>query len=376
MWASMKSRPRRRFRREDLRYVGPGIVWAMSAIGQTHVVLSTYAGARFGFGLLWMVVLAHVLAYPVFEYGARYAIATGHTLNHAYLQTRGGRWIMAPLFVVVVIAIPFLLLAALGSVTASILLAAFPSPGFAAWATLVAVGTALLLFGGHYGWLERLNLAMASILLVGVAVAFSLQPPGVDALAAGLVPAVPAGSLITLVALMRLPSDAGSSVILSTWALHRREASPRGRAGGGDAGDPARAALWLCALARGLDRLPVARRHGAAAPRCRSRGDRPRAPAVPGLHRDRRRLDLSALHRDRVRGTLQRLLRGGRRRAAPVRRPAASDPRTRPPLRRRLAARRLHAADPGRRSRDRRGASSARPSWCCSPSRLVSSASP
>ena len=53
-------------RRSPFRYLGPGIIWAMSAIGQTHVVLSTYAGARFGFELLWMVVLAHVLAYPVF----------------------------------------------------------------------------------------------------------------------------------------------------------------------------------------------------------------------------------------------------------------------------------------------------------------------
>jgi Mn2+/Fe2+ NRAMP family transporter len=33
----------------------------MVAIGQTHVILSTYAGARFGFSLLWVVVLAHLL---------------------------------------------------------------------------------------------------------------------------------------------------------------------------------------------------------------------------------------------------------------------------------------------------------------------------
>jgi len=209
-----------------MRYIGPGIIWAMSAIGQTHVVLSTYAGARFGFDLLWMVVLAHVLTYPVFEFGARYAIATGHSLNHAYLGMLGVRWIAVPFLGFMVLAVPFLLVASLGSVTASILLAAFPSVGFATWAGVIAVGTAALLFGGHYRWLERLNLAMASILLVGVAIAFGLEPPEGGALTAGLLPAIPAGALVTLVAMMRLPSDAGSSILLSAWALERRDAAP------------------------------------------------------------------------------------------------------------------------------------------------------
>jgi Mn2+/Fe2+ NRAMP family transporter len=212
--------------RSTFRYVGPGIIWAMSAIGQTHVVLSTYAGARFGFDLLWMVVLAHALTYPVFEYGARYAIATGHSLNHAYLQMRGMRWVVVPFFGVMLVTLAFLIVASLGSVTASILLAAFPSVGFKAWVVVITLGTALLLYGGHYQWLERLNLVMAAVLLLGVAVAFSLQPPGIGSVAAGLVPAIPAGGLITLVALMRLPSDAGTSVFLSTWALRCREAVP------------------------------------------------------------------------------------------------------------------------------------------------------
>jgi len=209
-----------------VRYVGPGIIWAMSAIGQTHLVLSTYAGARFGFDLLWMVVLAHVLAYPVFEFGARYAIATGHSLNHAYLEMRGLRWLLLPFLGFMVLAVPFLLVASLGSVTASILLAAFPSVGFATWSGLIALGTVVLLLGGQYRWLERLNLVMAAILLVGVVVAFGLEPPDGAALAGGLVPAVPVGALVTLVALMRLPSDAGSSILLSTWALERRDEIP------------------------------------------------------------------------------------------------------------------------------------------------------
>jgi Mn2+/Fe2+ NRAMP family transporter len=63
----------------------------MVAIGQTHVILATYAGARFGFSLLWVILLAHVFTYPVFEYGPRYAVATGGSLIDAYMRLPGLR---------------------------------------------------------------------------------------------------------------------------------------------------------------------------------------------------------------------------------------------------------------------------------------------
>lgn len=58
-------------KRAYLSFIGPGIIWAMMAVGQTHVILSTYAGAQYGFDLLWMIILSHLMVYPVFEYGVR-----------------------------------------------------------------------------------------------------------------------------------------------------------------------------------------------------------------------------------------------------------------------------------------------------------------
>ena len=48
---------------------GPGILFACTAIGVSHLVQSTRAGAEFGFMILGFVILANVLKYPFFEHG-------------------------------------------------------------------------------------------------------------------------------------------------------------------------------------------------------------------------------------------------------------------------------------------------------------------
>ncbi len=69
---------------------GPGLLWAAAAIGVSHLVQSTRAGADGGFSLVWIVLLALALKYPFFEYGPRYAAATGESLVEGY--RRLGRW--------------------------------------------------------------------------------------------------------------------------------------------------------------------------------------------------------------------------------------------------------------------------------------------
>ena len=44
--------------------IGPGLLMAAAAIGVSHLVQSTRAGATFGFALVWAVVLANIFKYP------------------------------------------------------------------------------------------------------------------------------------------------------------------------------------------------------------------------------------------------------------------------------------------------------------------------
>lgn len=211
---------------------GPGLIWAMSTIGQTHVIVATYSGARFGFALLWVVLLAHLLGYPVFEYGARYAVATGETLIGAYTKLPRVRKFVFSFFGILLLTIPFLLLASLLSVGASIMLAAFPQLGFNAWCAAIAAGTTVLIFAGQYRGLEALCLGMSAVLLAGTVAAFTVELPAAAAVgAAALRPALPAGALVALVALMRLPSDPASSIMLSEWAVKKRAAWLAGGSG-------------------------------------------------------------------------------------------------------------------------------------------------
>ena len=55
---------------------GPGIMFASTAIGVSHLVQSTRAGAEFGFALVAIVILTNILKYPFFEFSSRYANAT------------------------------------------------------------------------------------------------------------------------------------------------------------------------------------------------------------------------------------------------------------------------------------------------------------
>ena len=81
---------------------GPGLLWAAAAIGVSHLVQSTRAGALAGFGLVGVVLLALILKYPFFEYGPRYAAATGNSLVEGY--RRIGMWALWLFFILMIVS--------------------------------------------------------------------------------------------------------------------------------------------------------------------------------------------------------------------------------------------------------------------------------
>jgi Mn2+/Fe2+ NRAMP family transporter len=64
--------------------LGPGILMATAAIGGSHLVASTQAGALFGWQLFWLIVLVNVLKYPFFRFGMEYTLATKNSLVEGY----------------------------------------------------------------------------------------------------------------------------------------------------------------------------------------------------------------------------------------------------------------------------------------------------
>ena len=64
--------------------LGPGILMATAAIGGSHLVASTQAGALFGWQLFWLIVVVNVLKYPFFRFGMEYTLATKNSLVQGY----------------------------------------------------------------------------------------------------------------------------------------------------------------------------------------------------------------------------------------------------------------------------------------------------
>jgi Mn2+/Fe2+ NRAMP family transporter len=97
--------------------LGPGLLYGAAAIGVSHLVQSTRAGADFGFELMWILLAANLLKYPFFEFGGRYVLATGDNLIKGYYDT--GKWALL-LLVVFTLVTMFPVQAALTIVTAGL----------------------------------------------------------------------------------------------------------------------------------------------------------------------------------------------------------------------------------------------------------------
>ena len=97
--------------------LGPGLLYAGAAIGVSHLVQSTRAGAEFGYGLVWAVLLANLLKYPFFEMGPRYAASTGKSLLYGYQAL--GKWSLY-LFLLITVGTMFIIQSAVTVVTAGL----------------------------------------------------------------------------------------------------------------------------------------------------------------------------------------------------------------------------------------------------------------
>ena len=62
------------------KIVGPGLVVAATGVGAADMVATLVAGSRYGYGLLWAVVLGVILKIILVEGAGRFTLATGRTI--------------------------------------------------------------------------------------------------------------------------------------------------------------------------------------------------------------------------------------------------------------------------------------------------------
>ena len=140
--------------KSKLQKLGPGLLFAGAAIGVSHLVQSTRAGADFGWGLLWAIVLVNIFKYPFFQYGPRFSIATNKSLLDGYLQL--GRAYLN-IYFVLNMATMFTIQTAVTIVTAGLASEIFGiSNNLVNWSIGITLLCTLILWIGKYATLDRI----------------------------------------------------------------------------------------------------------------------------------------------------------------------------------------------------------------------------
>ncbi|MCG2459893.1 divalent metal cation transporter [Flavobacteriaceae bacterium F89] len=156
-----------------LKNIGPGLLFASTAIGTSHLVLSTKAGAQYGWLMIIPIVLANVLKYPFFEFGVRYTNVTNKSLIEGY-RNRGKNYLW--LYAGITLVTTFTILATLYVVTAGLFINLFHIPevplSTVALGLFIFIGSLLII--GRYKLLEISLKFVVTLLFIALLVTTSL----------------------------------------------------------------------------------------------------------------------------------------------------------------------------------------------------------
>ncbi|MDI6719062.1 MAG: Nramp family divalent metal transporter [Methanomicrobiales archaeon] len=175
---------------ELLQWVGPGIIWMISAIATGELLFTPRIASLYGYTVLWTPILAIFLKALLAREIGRYAVVTGGSLLQGIRKLPGpvnwGVWliVLPQLFVAVTTIV------GMAGAASSAIILAVPG-GFTFWAIVSLLISIALVFFGRYRGVERASIGMALVIIVALVITAGVVFPGAAPLAAGLVPALP-----------------------------------------------------------------------------------------------------------------------------------------------------------------------------------------
>ena len=205
------------------KQLGPGLIFAGAAIGVSHLVQSTRAGADFGFGLVWALLLVNLCKYPFFQFGPRYAMATGESLLEGYKKLgKGVLWT----YYILTFATMFTIQTAVTIVTAGIASSLFGDfISTEVWTVIILTICFGILFKGRYSVLDKLMkvivLTLTISTLVSVIIALTNTSNPIDFAQKLPTNTLEIGFLIAFMGWMPAPLDI--SIWHSLWALEKQK---------------------------------------------------------------------------------------------------------------------------------------------------------
>ena len=207
----------------SLKKLGPGLLFAGAAIGVSHLVQSTRAGADFGLGLLWALLLVNLFKYPFFQFGPRYASATGESLLDGYKKLGKGILIT---YYILTFATMFTIQTAVTIVTAGLASSLFGDfISIEMWTVIILIICLLLLIVGRYNLLDTLiKIIIVTLTISTLAAVIAAIYNNTDVISlTQILPkeTLEIGFLIAFMGWMPAPLDI--SVWHSLWAIEKKK---------------------------------------------------------------------------------------------------------------------------------------------------------
>ncbi|MBF4136379.1 MULTISPECIES: Nramp family divalent metal transporter [Streptomyces] len=181
-------------RTSSWKYIGPGIVVAATGVGAGDLVATLIAGSKFGYTLLWAAVIGCLVKISLAEATGRWHLATGRTIFEGWRSL--GRW-TTWYFAVYIVVWGFVYGATAMSSSALPIVALFPDgPGLKVWAAITGILGLVFVWFNRYAVFEKAMTVMIGVMFVVVVYVAVRVGPSLPKTFAGLVPALPDGSLL------------------------------------------------------------------------------------------------------------------------------------------------------------------------------------
>lgn len=211
-----------------IKKLGPGLLFAGAAIGVSHLVQSTRAGADFGLGLIWALVCVHIFKYPFFQFGPRYAAATGESLLEGYKKL--GKGVLAVYFTIT-LATMFTIQTAVTIVTAGIASALFKDfLPLQYWTVIILCVCFLILIIGKYKVLDQLMKLIIITLSISTVIAVVMAYPKTETYQLNWQQLVPETTtqIAFLIAFMGwMPAPLDISIWHSLWTIEKAKSKTK-----------------------------------------------------------------------------------------------------------------------------------------------------
>lgn len=199
------------------KLIGPGLIVAATGIGAADIVATLIAGQKYGYALLWAVVMGVIIKIVLVEGVGRWTLATGESIYEGWRKV--GRW-TAFYFGPYIVIWGFVYGATAMASSAIPLATLFPGVPVPLLGTICGLVGAALVWAGRYTLFERITAFFVGVMFVVIVGLAIIVGPNIGDILAGLIPSIPEGSIFNLLA---VAGGVGGTITLAAYGYWLKE---------------------------------------------------------------------------------------------------------------------------------------------------------